>query len=201
MTAAKAKSVSKPASKNRLVPFVHPKALVETRAIGPGTRVWAFAHVMKGAVVGSDCNVGDHAFIENDVTVGDRVTIKNGVAVWNGVTLENDVFVGPNAVFTNDLRPISRGEFHLGRTRVKCGAAIGANSTVICGNTVGRYALVGAGSVVTKDVPDHALVYGNPARVRAFLCFCRKELSFKAGRARCVCGKKYQKTTDGVAAL
>lgn len=183
-------------------PFVHPKALVETRSIGSGTRVWAFAHVMKGAVVGNDCNVGDHAFIESGVTVGDRVTIKNGVAVWNGVTLEDDVFVGPNAVFTNDLRPISRDErFLLTKTIVRRGSAIGANATVVCGTTIGRNSFVGAGSVVTRDIPDHALAYGNPARVRAYLCSCRKELTFKSGRARCVCGKNYRKTAQGVAAL
>lgn len=182
-------------------PFIHSQALCESRFVGAGTRVWAFAHVMKGAVVGKDCNIGDHAFIENEVTVGDRVTIKNGVAVWNGVTLEDDVFVGPNAVFTNDLLPVSRGGgFGLQKTRVKRGTAIGANATIVCGTTIGRYALVGAGSVVTKDVPDHALVYGNPARSKAFLCSCRKKLTFKSNAARCACGKKYRKSSKGVSA-
>lgn len=183
-------------------PFIHSKALVETRRIGSGTRVWAFAHVMKDAEVGRDCNIGDHAFIESGVRIGSRVTIKNGVSVWKGVTLEDDVFVGPNAVFTNDLFPISRGGgFNLVKTRVKRGTAIGANATIVCGTTVGEYVLIGAGSVVTRDVPDHALVYGNPARVHAFLCGCRKKLAFKSGKARCACGKKFKKTVQGVTAI
>ena len=182
-------------------PYIHPQALVETRAVGPGTRVWAFAHVMKGAVIGRDCNIGDHSFIESGVTVGDRVTVKNGVSVWNGVTLENGVFVGPNAAFTNDRFPVSRHNvFKLEPTRVREGAAIGANATVVCGVTVGRHAMVGAGAVVTRDVPDHALVYGNPAKSAGFLCVCRKKLTFKSAAARCACGLRYRKTLKGVCA-
>ena len=188
--------------------FIHPKALVETRSIGSGTRIWAFAHVMKGAVIGRDCNVGDHSFLESGAKVGDRVTIKNGVSVWDGVTLEDDVFAGPNAAFTNDRFPIGRAGragrggagFKLELTRVRRGAAIGANATIVCGVTVGEYAMVGAGAVVTGDVPAHALVYGNPARVRGFLCVCRKKLAFNSGGARCACGKKFKKTAKGIAA-
>jgi acetyltransferase-like isoleucine patch superfamily enzyme len=180
-------------------PYIHPKALVETRKIGTGTRVWAFAHVMKGAVIGRDCNVGDHSFVEEGVIIGDRVTVKNGVSVWQGVTLENDVFVGPNAAFTNDLLPISRsGMNKLTRTRVCKGSAIGANATIVCGITIGEHVLIGAGSVVTRDIPAHTLVYGNPARVRAFLCDCREKIKFIKGRARCKCGLTFCKTGAGV---
>lgn len=146
--------------------YKHPKALVESKNIGPKTRIWAFAHVLPGASIGSECNICDHTFIENDVLIGDRVTIKSGVQIWDGVTLEDDVFVGPNATFTNDHFPRSRmrPEQFL-KTRVKAGASIGANATILPGVTIGRNAMVGAGSVVTKDVPDNSIVYGNPAKV------------------------------------
>jgi acetyltransferase-like isoleucine patch superfamily enzyme len=173
--------------------FIHSKALVETKSVGSGTRIWAFAHVMKGAVIGRDCNVGDHSFLEGGCRVGDRVTIKNGVSVWMGVTLEDDVFVGPNAAFTNDRNPVSRqNKFRLEPTRIKRGAAVGANATVVCGVTVGEFAMIGAGSVVTRNVPDHVLVYGNPAKAQGFLCSCRGRLKFVSGVARCACGKKYK---------
>jgi len=145
--------------------FVHPSALCETEDIGERTRVWAFAHVMKGARLGADCNIGDHAFVESGVVIGDRVTVKNGVAIWDGVTVEDDVFLGPNCVLTNDLMPRSR-VFHDEnvRTLIRRGASIGANATIIAGNTLGEYCLVGAGAVVTRDVPAFAIVVGNPAR-------------------------------------
>lgn len=146
--------------------FRHPQALVESAAIGKGTRIWAFAHVLPGAVIGEDCNVCDHVFVENDVVVGNRVTIKCGVQLWDGVRLEDDVFVGPNATFTND--PFPRSKRHLARypqTVIREGASIGANATILCGLTVGRRAMVGAGAVVTRSVPPHAVVVGNPARI------------------------------------
>lgn len=171
----------------------HPKALVEdARSIGSGTRVWAFAHVMKGARVGRDCNLCDGCFIETGSVVGDRVTVKNGVSIWEKVHIGDDVFIGPNAVFTNDLRPVSRRRDDLRPTFVGQGSCIGANATVLCGLTIGRYAFVGAGSVVTRDVPDHALVYGNPARAHGWLCRCRRTLEFRAGACRCVCGARYK---------
>ncbi len=150
--------------------FVHPKALVDEGArIGAGTRVWAFAHVLKGAVIGRDCNICDHTFIENDVVIGDRVTIKCGVQVWDGVRLGDDVFVGPNATFTNDLFPRSKQyPDAFVQTIVRPGASIGANATILAGVEIGRGAMIGAGAVVTKSVPPYAIVVGNPARILGF---------------------------------
>ena len=150
--------------------FVHDKALVEPGAqLGAGTRVWAFAHVLPGAVIGADCNICDHVFIEEQVRMGDRVTIKSGVQVWNGVVLEDDVFVGPNATFTNDLFPRSKQYQEMTRTLVQRGASIGANATIVAGVTMGRNALVGAGAVVTRNVPANAIVVGNPARIKGYV--------------------------------
>ncbi len=146
--------------------FKHPQALVESERVGKGTRVWAFAHVLPGAVIGEDCNVCDHVFVENDVVVGDRVTLKCGVQLWDGIRIEDDVFVGPNATFTND--PFPRSRQHLAAyppTLIREGASIGANATILCGLTVGRHAMVGAGAVVTRSVPAYAVVVGNPARI------------------------------------
>jgi acetyltransferase-like isoleucine patch superfamily enzyme/dTDP-4-dehydrorhamnose 3,5-epimerase-like enzyme len=146
--------------------FHHPRALVESTTIGRGTRIWAFAHVLPGAVLGEDCNVCDHVFIENDVVVGDRVTVKCGVQLWDGVRLEDDVFVGPNATFTND--PWPRSKQHLAKypeTVVRRGASIGANATILPGITIGAHAVVGAGAVVTRSVPPYAVVVGSPARI------------------------------------
>ena len=150
--------------------FAHPAALVESSRIGRGTRVWAFAHILPGAVIGADCNICDGVFVENDVVVGDRVTVKCGVQLWDGVTLEDDVFVGPNATFTNDPFPRSRqypAEFP--RTIVRRGASIGANATILPGLVISANAMVGAGAVVTADVPPNAVVVGNPARVVRFV--------------------------------
>jgi UDP-2-acetamido-3-amino-2,3-dideoxy-glucuronate N-acetyltransferase len=150
--------------------FVHPQALCESKQIGPGTRVWAFAHVLPGAVVGSDCNICDHVFIENDVTVGDRVTVKCGVQLWDGIALADDVFVGPNATFTNDKRPRSKlYQDAVARTVVEKGASIGANATILPGVTIGARAMVGAGAVVTRSVPARAIVVGNPARIVGYV--------------------------------
>jgi acetyltransferase-like isoleucine patch superfamily enzyme/dTDP-4-dehydrorhamnose 3,5-epimerase-like enzyme len=150
---------------------LHELAVVESKSVGSGTRIWAFAHILPGAVIGRDCNICDHTFIENDVVIGDRVTIKCGVQVWDVVRLEDDVFVGPNATFTNDPFPRSRAYLspdRTPRTIVKRGASIGANATILPGLTVGDYAMVGAGAVVTRDVPPKSIVVGNPARITGY---------------------------------
>jgi acetyltransferase-like isoleucine patch superfamily enzyme/dTDP-4-dehydrorhamnose 3,5-epimerase-like enzyme len=151
--------------------FKHPHALVESSSIGEGTRIWAFAHILPGAQVGRDCNLCDHIFVENDVVIGDRVTVKCGVQLWDGVHIEDDVFIGPNATFTNDPFPRSKqyvAAEDLGRTVVKRGASIGANATILPGLVIGEMALVGAGAVVTRNVPPHAVVAGNPAGIIAY---------------------------------
>lgn len=150
--------------------FVHPQALVETRRIGPGSRIWAFAHILPGAAIGRDANISDHVFIENDVVLGDRVTVKGGVQLWDGVRIEDDVFIGPNATLTNDHFP--RGKLRPAQvleTRIREGATIGANASILPGLTIGRGAMVGAGTVVTLDVPSNAIVTGNPARIVGYV--------------------------------
>ena len=156
--------------------YIHPKALVETDQIGADTKIWAFAHVMAGAVVGKDCNIGDHVFIESGALIGNGVTIKNNALIWKGVHVADYVFVGPNVVFTNDLRPrsprmplikeqgLAESDW-LVETFVEEGASLGANATIMAGTTLGKYCMVGAGSVVTKDVEPFTLVMGNPAHV------------------------------------
>jgi acetyltransferase-like isoleucine patch superfamily enzyme/dTDP-4-dehydrorhamnose 3,5-epimerase-like enzyme len=149
--------------------FVHPHALCESKNIGAGTRIWAFAHVLEGAVIGRDVNVCDHVFIENDVVVGDRVTIKCGVQLWDGLRVGDDVFIGPNATFANDLYPRSK-RYRSAELTVLCkGASIGTNATILPGMTIGQNALVGAGAVVTRPVPPNAIVVGNPARIRGYV--------------------------------
>jgi len=150
--------------------LIHELALVETEAIGEGTRIWANTHILAGAKIGKDCNICDHTFIENDVIIGDRVTIKSGVYIWNGIRIEDDVFVGPSVTFTNDLYPRSKHypEKFL-ETWIKKGASIGANATILPGITIGEKAMIGAGAVVTKNIPQDAVVVGNPARLLKLL--------------------------------
>lgn len=173
--------------------FVHPNALVDDGAkVGSGTRVWAFAHVVKGAVVGEDCNICDHAFIEGKVRLGNRVTLKSGVYLWNAVVAEDGAFIGPAAVFVNDLRPRSRSaRWKCVDTLLRDGCSIGANATILAGLQIGRFSMVGAGSVVTRDVPDFALVVGNPARFRRWICRCGQNLVFRKNSTICECGRRY----------
>ena len=180
--------------------YVHPSALNESDRVGSGTRIWAFAHVMNGAVIGKDCNIGDHCFIEGGAVLGNGVTLKNGVSVWDGVVIEDFVFVGPNAVFTNDRYPRSpRGPAAARRyasqdwliaTTLRDGASIGANATLVCGITIGRYSAVAAGAVVTRNVRDFHLVAGCPARSIGYVCKCGRRLADKAMRCG-ECGRAY----------
>lgn len=188
--------------------FIHPQALVESEEIGPGTRVWAFAHVMSGARIGARCNLCDHCFIESGAIVGNGVTVKNGVAIWDRVTIEDRVFLGPNCVLTNDFNP--RAAVHKWRddllpTRIGAGATIGANATIVCGVTIGRGAFIGAGTVVIRDVPDFALLVGNPARQTGWMCACGTRLALPvravAGQsAACKnCGRVFMADQSGLA--
>ncbi len=185
--------------------FVHDTSIVEEHCqIGKGTKVWHFSHVMPDATIGDNCVIGQNVFIGKGVKIGNNVKIENNVSVFEGVTLEDDVFCGPSCVFTNVINPRShmrrRREFK--PTLVKRGASVGANATVVCGNTIGQYAFVGAGSVVTKEVPDYAMAYGNPARIQGLVCQCGAKLDFKKRKTtKCSqCGEEYlRKGTEGSA--
>ncbi len=171
---------------------IHPSALVESEKIGSGTRIWAFVHILPQARIGKNANICDYCFIENDVEIGDNVTVKSGVYLWDGIKIENNVMIGPAAAFTNDRYHRSKNKnFKFERILIKKGASIGANSTVLPGLEVGTYALVGAGSVVTKDVPNFALVYGNPARLHGYICVCGEKLKFIKDQAICNCKRRY----------
>ena len=183
--------------------FVHETSIVEEDCkIGDGTKIWHFSHIMPGVTIGSDCVIGQNVFIGRGVKIGDNVKIENNVSVFEGVTLEDGVFCGPSCVFTNVINPrgqISR-KHELKPTLAKKGATIGANATIICGNTIGSYAFVGAGAVVSKDIPDYALAYGNPAKVQGWVCECGVKLKFgEDSKAKCSrCGKIYQKQGDRI---
>ena len=180
-------------------PLIHPKSLIDEGAsIGARMRIWAFAHILSGAVIGEDCNICDHTFIEGAVRIRNRVTIKCDVHLWDGVILEDDVFVDPSAVFTNDLRPRSKlypPEFL--KTILNRGCCIGANATLLPGLTIGRWALVAAGAIVTRDVPDYEIVSGNPARFHGWVYQCGQKINFNSDiNARCRCGRNYRQVNS-----
>jgi len=189
--------------------FLHPTAVIDPGAsIGAGTRVWHFCHVMPGARIGPGCSLGQNVFVGKDVVLGRNCKVQNNVSLYEGVTLEDDVFCGPSMVFTNVHNPRAhvprKSEFR--PTLVRKGATLGANCTVLCGHTVGRYAFVGAGAVVTRDVPDHALVTGIPARRTGWMCACGVRLGkkgkakgAKAGLACAACGARYRERGGGLA--
>jgi UDP-2-acetamido-3-amino-2,3-dideoxy-glucuronate N-acetyltransferase len=168
--------------------FIHQTAIIDEGArIGEGTRVWHWVHICAGASIGSNCSLGQNVFVADKVTIGDNVKIQNNVSVYQGVTLEDGVFCGPSMVFTNIYNPRAEiGKMDQVRpTLVKRGATLGANCTIVCGVTIGRYAFVGAGAVVTRNVPDHALVTGNPARIAGFMCTCGEKLTEKLSCPQC----------------
>lgn len=184
--------------------YVHPSALVESDQIGIDTRIWAFAHILNNARIGENCNIGDHCFMESGAIVGNNVTIKNGNMIWDGVTIEDGVFIGPRVFFTNDLYPRSprlpqaqiryQDEGWLARTTIKYGASIGAAAVILAGTVIGEFAMIAAGSIVTKDVPPYALVLGNPAQVKGWVCQCGQRLQFQDSLAQCrVCKLSYTK--------
>ncbi len=186
--------------------FVHESSYVDQPCeIGDGTKIWHFSHVMKESRIGRNCNIGQNVVISPGCVVGDNVKIQNNVSVYTGVILEDDVFCGPSMVFTNVINPRShverKNEYQ--QTLVRRGATIGANATVVCGNTLGRYAFVGAGAVVTRDVPDYAVVYGSPAKLRGWACSCGLSLGFDEAGAEdqtvtCSCGLSYKKSGQSV---
>ena len=169
--------------------YAHPTAIVESQDIGKGTKIWHFAHIRCGAKIGDSCNIGKSVYIDIGAEIGNNVKIQNFVSVYKGVTIEDDVFVGPSATFTNDLYPRAFiwDEERVCSTRICRGASIGANATIVCGITVGEYAMIGAGSVVAEDVPPFGLVLGNPGRLRGYVCHCgrrlEKEEKLESGRS------------------
>ena len=181
--------------------FVHPTAVIDDNVtVGRGSKIWHFSHILSGSKVGEKCNLGQNVMVGPDVIIGNNCKLQNNVSVYQGVTLEDGVFCGPSMVFTNIYNPRAeiRKMDQVRPTRVKKGATIGANATIVCGTTLGRYSFVGAGAVVTRDVPDYAVVYGAPARIQGWVCHCGLALQLSADplleeSASCSCGKNYQK--------
>ena len=165
-------------SKDSYEYYIDGTSIVKTNKIGRGTRIWQYVVILDNVEIGENCNICSHCFIENNVRIGNRVTVKNGVQIWQGIEIEDDVFIGPNVTFTNDLYPRSRnGDFELIPTIIRKGASIGANSTIVAGVEVGAWSMIGAGSVVTRNVPPFGLVYGNPAELKGWVCICGRRLN------------------------
>lgn len=182
--------------------FVHESSYVDDNVeIGDGTKIWHFSHIMNNCQIGEKCNIGQNVVISPGVKLGKGVKIQNNVSVYTGVICEDDVFLGPSCVFTNVVNPRSfierKSEYR--ETIIAKGASVGANVTIVCGHNIGKYALIGAGAVVTKDIPDYALVVGNPARILGYVCECGERLEFKNDHAVCsACGKEYVKNNNKV---
>lgn len=178
---------------------IHPLADVQSKNIGEGTSIWQFAVILGGAVIGKNCNINCHTFIENDVVIGDNVTVKSGTYIWDSIRIEDDVFVGPNVVFTNDLRPRSKQRVTYPVTTVGRGASLGANTTILAGVSIGRYAMTGIASVVTRPVPAHALVFGNPARQQGWVDEKGEKLTAVIpGIWESALGTQYKETASGL---
>ena len=182
--------------------FAHKTAIIESNSIGNNTRIWAYVHVMKGAKVGADCNIGNGCFLEAGSKIGNNVVVKNNVSIWDLIEIENNVFVGPGVVFTNDLKPRVKNikpKFELSKTIAKEGASLGANCTILPGIIIGKYSMIGAGSVVTKNIPDFTLVTGVPAKHSSYICVCSQILKSKAKSFSCPsCKKHYVKNKKGL---
>jgi UDP-2-acetamido-3-amino-2,3-dideoxy-glucuronate N-acetyltransferase len=187
--------------------FAHESAVIDEGAeIGAGSKIWHFSHVMPDVVIGRNCNIGQNVVVSPGCRVGSNCKIQNNVSIYTGVILEDDVFCGPSMVFTNVINPrshiVRKDEYR--QTIVRKGASIGANATIVCGITLGRYCFIGAGAVVTRDVPDYALIVGNPGRLRGYVCYCGQKLDLPAGTdepcsATCAdCGRQYEKSLDSV---
>ena len=172
------------------MPEIHPLSDVQSNHVGKNTKIWQYVVILNGAIIGENCNISCHTFIEGEVAIGNNVTIKSGVYLWDGITIKDDVFIGPNVVFTNDIRPRSKQYGDIVMTKICKGASLGANSTILAGITIGQYAMTGIGSVVTRDVPNHALVYGNPAKVQGWV----DESGHKLEQVN----DKYWKNSDGI---
>lgn len=193
--------MAKPLKSNKRY-FVHKSSYIDDGVIiGKGTNIWHFCHIIKGSEIGENCKIGQNVVIGPDVKIGNNVKIQNNVSVYTGVTLEDEVFCGPSCVFTNVFNPrsaIPRMD-ELRHTLVKKGATIGANATIICGIDIGRYAFVGAGAVVTKDIPNYAIFYGNPARLKGWVCECGNKIYLKNNKAVCdLCVKSFKLTEGGL---
>ena len=182
--------------------FCHPTSIVDPGCtVGPNTKIWHFSHIIRGSCIGADCSLGQNVMVGPNVTIGNRVKIQNNVSVYEGVILEDGVFCGPSMVFTNVYNPRSYiiRKRELRTTLVKEGASIGANATVLCGHTIGRFAFIGVGAVILTDVPDYALVVGNPGVIKGWMCECGVKLEFDDSYTRCqACGKEYFRTGERV---